>query len=107
MRRLLAPMLFDDEEQEVAEALRDSVVSPARRSPKSERKARTKRTADGEPAHSFQSLLKDLATIVKNRVQPRIPLVGNAGNAPEFNSVTIPTSLQRRAFELLGVPLTV
>lgn len=103
MRRLLAPMLFGDEEQEVAEALRESVVSPARRSPKAERKAQTKRTANGELVHSFQSLLKDLATIVKNRMQQKIPIVGNAGNAPEFNTVTIPTPLQRRAFDLLGV----
>jgi transposase len=107
MRRLLAPMLFGDEEQEAAEALRESIVSPAKRSPKAERKAQTKCTADGEPVHSFQSLLKDLATIVKNRVQPRIPLVGNAGSAPEFNTVTIPTPLQHRVFDLLGISLMV
>ncbi len=105
MRRALAPMLFEDEDKEIAEALRHSVVSAAKRSPSAEGKARTKRTADGEPVHSFQTLLKDLATIVKNRAQPRIPLAGNAGKPPEFNIVTIPTPIQRRAFELLGVPL--
>ncbi len=105
MRRSLAPLLFEDEEQEVAEALRDSVVSPAKRSPTSERKARTKHTADGEPVHSFQTLLKNLATIVKNRVQPKLHLIGNTGKALEFDAVTIPTPIQRRAFELLGVSL--
>jgi transposase len=104
MRRWLAPMLFEEEDHDVAEALRDSVVSPARRSPASERKARTKLTTDGEPVHSFQTLLKDLATIVKNRVQPRLPLRGT-GKALEFEVVTIPTVLQHRAFDLLGVPL--
>lgn len=104
MRRALAPMLFADEEKEVAEALRYSIVSPARRSPSAEGKAMTKRTADGEPVHSFQTLLKDLATIAKNRVQPRIPPVGKGGNAPEFDIVTVPTPIQRRAFDLLGVP---
>ena len=105
MRRALAPMLFEDEDKEIAEALRDSVVSPAKRSPSAEGKARTKRTADGEPAHSFQTLLKDLSTIVKNRVQPKISPAGKPAKAPEFDIVTIPTPIQRRAFELLGVPL--
>jgi len=105
MRRALAPMLFEEEEQEVAEALRDSVVSPARRRPTAAGKARTKHTADGEPVHSFQTLLKDLATIVKNRVQPKVSLVGNPAKTPEFDMVTVPTPIQRRAFELLGVHL--
>jgi len=105
MRRALAPMLFEDEDKEIAEALRDSVVSPAKRSPSAEGKARTKRTADGGPAHSFQTLLKDLSTIVKNRVQPKISPLGTGEKASEFVMVTIPTPVQARAFELLGVPL--
>jgi transposase len=105
MRRALAPMLFEDEDKEIAEALRDSVVSPAKRSPSAEGKARTRRTADGGPAHSFQTLLKDLSTIVKNRVQPKISPLGTGEKASEFVMVTIPTPVQARAFELLGVPL--
>lgn len=105
MRHALAPMLFEEEDQEVAEALRDSVVSPAKRSPSSEAKARTKRTADGEPVHSFRTLLKNLATIVKNRVQPKVSLASNPAKTPEFDVVTVPTPIQRRAFDLLGVPL--
>ena len=106
MRHWLSPMLFEEEEPEVAEALRDSVVAPARRSPSADKKARTKRTPEGEPVHSFQTLLKDLATIAKNRVQPKIASGNQVNSSAEFNLITIPTPIQSRAFELLGVPLT-
>ncbi len=105
MRRALAPMLFDDEERELAEALRDSVVSPARRSPKCRRKARRKRTDDGVPVHSFQTLLKDLATITKNRVRPRTTKAADV-SVVEFDLLTTPTPLQGRIFDLLGVRIT-
>ena len=96
MRRALAPILFDDDDRDTAAAQRDSIVAPAKRSPKAERKATTKRTEDGYPVHSFQTLLKDLATLAKNRVRPH-------GAESAFDVVTEPTPLQRRAFELLGV----
>ncbi|HEY9668140.1 MAG TPA: hypothetical protein V6C91_15115 [Coleofasciculaceae cyanobacterium] len=51
------------------------------------------------PVHSFQSLLADLATVVKNRIQPRLE------TASAFDKVTQPTPLQQKAFELLGVHL--
>jgi transposase len=97
MRRALAPILFDDDDQPAAEALRASVVAPAQRSPRASAKAATKRTPDGEPVHSFSSLLRSLATIVKNRVQPR------ADNATAFDVVTIPTPHQKHALDLLNV----
>jgi hypothetical protein len=97
MRRALAPILFDDDDRKAGEARRDSVVGPARRSERAEHKAHTKRTEAGEPVHSFRSLLRDLATITKNRIQPKAP------DAPVFEIVTRPTALQTRAFELLGV----
>jgi hypothetical protein len=99
MRRALAPLLFDDEDRPGAEKSRRSVVAAAERSPSAARKAHTKRTADGHPVHSFQSLLKDLATIAKNRVQPKI------AGAATFDLTTKPTALQRRALELLAVHL--
>ena len=104
MRRALAPILFDDEEQELAEALRDSVVSPAKRSPKAQAKAQRKHTADGEPVHSFQTLLDDLATINKNRIHIKSSTVAGS-KAVAFDQITTPTSLQQRALDLLGVPL--
>jgi hypothetical protein len=98
LRQALAPLLFDDEERATAEALRENVVSPAPRSESAKSKVQTKRTADDFPVHSFQTLLKDLATLVKNRVQPKLP-----GESVTFEKMTNPTPLQQKAFDLLGV----
>jgi transposase len=106
MRRALAPMLFDEEDRLAAEAQRPSVVAPAQRSPQTLRKVQTKRTADGDPVFSFPTLLKYLSTIVKNRVRPRMSPENDSRHAPEFDILTTPTTLQRRAFDLLGVPFT-
>lgn len=99
MRRALAPLLFDDDDREAARAERRSIVAPAQRSPRARRKAATKRTDDGAPVHSFRTLLDDLATVAKNRIQPKLP------SAPAFDVITRPTPLQQRAFDLLGVAL--
>ena len=97
MRQALAPLLFYDEDPAAAEALRPSVVAPAQRSPSAQRKALTKLTADGTPAHSFQTLMSDLATLARNRILP------NTKDPVAFDLVTTPTPLQQRAFDLLGV----
>ena len=97
MRRALAPILFDEDDPPAAEALRASVVAPAQRSPRARAKAATQRTPDGEPVHSFASLLRSLATIVKNRVQPR------ADHTTAFDVVTTPTPHQKHALDLLNV----
>ena len=97
MRRALAPMLFDDDDRAAAAHRRKSAVAKAQRSEKAERKARTKLTSDGSPVHSFQTLLRDLATLTKNRVQP------NDRSAKPFEMITTPTPLQQRAFDLLAV----
>jgi len=102
MRKSLAPMLFDEEERELAEALRASVVAPAVRTPSAKRKAASKRSEDGLPVHSFQTLLADLRTIAKNRIRP-LDQEGSAAFA--FDLITTPTPLQRKALDLLGVPL--
>jgi transposase len=99
MREQLRPMLFDDEDREGAEALRASIVAPAQRSDAARKKDLTKRTEDGSPVHSFQTLLDDLGTLAKNRVRPR-----NAADA-EFYMLTVPTDVQRQAFDLLKVPI--
>ena len=95
MRQALAPMLFDDEEPSAGEALRASIVAPAQRSQAAEDKAHSKRTADGMPAHSFQTLLQDLRTVALNTVQ-----LGDQ----TCQMVTAPTPVQQRAFDLLKVP---
>ena len=100
MRQRLAPMLFDDEDREAAEAARASIVAPARVSQTAQAKARTKRTAQGDPVHSLRTLLAELATITRNTVAPRLP------GAEPFEVITRPTALQHKAFELLGVRLS-
>ena len=96
MRQALAPILFDDHDPVAAQAQRDSIVAPAQRSPKALHKAHSKRTEDGLPVHSFQTLLADLATIAKNTV---------VMNENVMQLITTPTTLQSRAFQLLQVSL--
>ena len=98
LRHALAPMLFDDEDKATAKALRNSMVASAPRSSSAKNKVQKKRTATDFPVHSFQSLLKDLVTIVKNRVQAKLP-----GTSVTFDKITCPTPLQQKAFDLLEV----
>lgn len=102
MRRALAPILFDDDDREAGEALRASVVAPSVRSPAARRKAATRRTNDGLPVHSLQTLLADLGTLARVRYRVKAP---GAKGASEFERVTEATPIQRRAFELIGVRL--
>jgi hypothetical protein len=94
MRQAWAPILFVDADPEAGEALRGSVVAPAQRSPQAQDKAQSKRTADGLPVHSFQSLLHDLRTLTLNQVK-----VGEQ----ELEILAAPTRVQQRAFDLLRV----
>jgi hypothetical protein len=96
MQTRLAPMLFRDDDKPAAQAARQSPVEPATRSARALHKAATKRTPDDLPVHSFQSLLRDLATICLNHIQPADPAL------PGFRLVTTPTPPQRQAFQLLG-----
>ena len=95
MRRALAPLLFTDEQP----PQQNSPVAPAQRSASAQAKARTKRTPAGLTVQSFHDLLQDLATIVKNRIQPVLKSI-----AP-FDIVTRPTPLQQHALQLLGLTL--
>lgn len=94
MRQALAPMLFDDDDPETAMAARKNIVSPAARSPKAQSKDYSKRTEDGLPVHSFQTLLKDLATLTRNEVR-----VGEQTS----HMLATPTPVQQRALQLLQV----
>jgi hypothetical protein len=95
LRGALSTLLFDDHEREAAEATRPSIVSPAPRSGAAKRKEQDRRTPEGFPVQSFQCLLKDLATLCKNRVR------WTSHSEVEFQRVTMPTALQRHVFELL------
>ena len=94
MRRALAPLLFDDHEPPED---RRSPVEPARRSRAAIAKANSRRTADGFPVHSFQTLLADLATLTRNQVR----LHGAGGSTVDL--LARPTPLQSEAFRLLRV----
>jgi transposase len=97
MRQALAPILFDDHQRAEATAARASIVAPAQRSKAARRKAATKRTDDGLPVHSFQSLLAELATFTRNTMA--------MAAAPQDTFLIYPqqTPTQLRAFELLAV----
>lgn len=97
MRKALAQLLFDDEQLEENLKKRDA-VKPAKPSASSKRKKALKLTADGLPVQSFQTLLAELGTLCRNRCR-----MGSDSSGPAFYQMTEPTSLQRRAFDLLGV----
>jgi hypothetical protein len=97
MQARLAPILFTDDDKPAAQAARPSPVAPAARSPNALAKAATKHTAGDIPVHSFASLLRDLATICLNTIQPADPAL------PGFRLVTTPTAIQRQALDLLGI----
>ena len=89
------PLLFADEEQQ-AKQHRDPVAA-ATRSAQAMVKVRSKQLPDGSPVHSFQSLLGNLATIVRNTCRSRDAEAGT----PTFTMDTQPTSAQQKAFQLL------
>ena len=60
-------------------------------------KAQSKKRSDGSPVHSFQSLLHNLATIVRNTCESQDAEAGT----PSFTIDTQPTLNQRKAFQLL------
>jgi transposase len=99
MRQLLAPLLFDDHDKAEARSARVSIVAPAQRSAAALRKAAAQKTHHGIALHSFQTLLSDLATIVKNRIQPKDK------KTPAFDLLTTPTTSQQRALDLLSLTL--
>lgn len=97
MRRELKPLLFDDHQRAAAEATRASIVAPAPRSEAAKRKDCDNRTDDDYPVQSFQSMIKDLATLCRNYA---------TAHGADFSMLTTPTRLQQRAFELLGIAIT-
>lgn len=97
LRQALAPLL-DDHERAAAAAERHSPVAKAKPSPAARRKAQTQRTDDALPVHSFRSLMADLATLTRNTVR--------FGRDHTTTLLATPTEIQRRALQLLDVPLT-
>ena len=100
MRERLKPILFDDEDPTAAAGERASIVAPAQPSPGALRKRASKLTAHGGPVHSFQSLLRDLATCTLNEMTTTL------NDAYRFALVATPTPTQAQAFNLLDVDPT-
>jgi hypothetical protein len=98
MREKLAELLFDEDDEAGAKAARRSVVAPAKRSASCQKKARTKRTADGMPVHSFRTMLEDLKRLTRDEIS--FPGVDQS-----FLKLATPTPLQQWVFNLLEVTL--
>jgi hypothetical protein len=97
MKRDLAPMLFQDDDPDAAAAERSSPVAKAKVSPAARRKATKRRTEDGQPVHSFRTLLLDLANLTRNSVR--------FGDARPTTVLSRPTPTQTRAFSLLALKI--
>jgi hypothetical protein len=92
LREALAPLTYTDEHI----PHRTDPITPARRSPHARTKDTTKKTPDGLPTRSFRDLLEHLNTLNRETIN----FTGH-----RINKITNPTPTQRRAFELLGVPI--
>src|SRR5437016_9012054 len=94
MREAWRELMFAATDQQ-AKAKRDP-VAPAKRSRAALAKVASHTLDDGTPAHSFATLLAELATIVQNTC--RTP--NAAADAPTFELLTTPNPKQQRDFEL-------
>lgn len=83
------PLLFTDEHRPVS----PDPVAKAVRSTSAQQKAQTKRTSTGAPAHSYRTLLAELATQTRNTTRLH-------GSTSTFEKLTQPTALQTQALEL-------
>ena len=95
MREAWRELMFADTDQQ-AKAMRDP-VAPAKRSKAALDKAARHTLDDGTTAHSFSTLMAELATIVRNTC--RTPAAGP--DAPTFNVLTTPNAKQHRALQLI------
>lgn len=89
LREAWAPLLFKDEAPPIAA----DPVAKASRSAAAQRKAQSKRTAAGEPCHSYRSLIAELGTLTRNTIRL-------AGSDASFEKLAEPTPIQARALEL-------
>jgi len=95
IREAWRELMFADIDQ-AAKATRDP-VAPAQRSQLALDKVASRTVDDGTPAHSFATLMAELAGIVRNTC--RTP--GTGPEAPTFDIVTTPNATQRHALDLI------
>jgi len=94
LRRAWAPLTYTDQDPPA----QDNPVAPARRSATAQAKASCQHDPAGQPYRSFRGLLEHLATLTRNQVR-------YTGTQVTIAMLAEPTSIQRQAFELLGVPI--
>jgi len=96
MREVWSSLIFADEEKESGKN-RDPIVM-AERSDEALKKVHTKKLQNGTAVHSFQTLLKSMSQIVRNKCRLR-----NADSDEEtFEIVTTPNEKQQLAYDLLA-----
>jgi hypothetical protein len=96
LRRAWAPLTYTDQDPPA----QDNPVAPARRSAAAQAKASGQHDPAGRPCHSFRGLLEHLATLTRNQAR----FAGTRATVPVLAE---PTSTQREAFDLIGVPIPV
>jgi hypothetical protein len=94
LRRAWAPLTFTDQDPPA----QDNPVTPARRSAAAQAKASGQHDAAGQPYRGFRGLIDHLATLTRNQVR----FAGTRATVPVLAE---PTSTQREAFDLIGVPI--
>jgi hypothetical protein len=94
LRRAWAPLTYTDQNP----PRQANPVAPARRSAAAQAKASGQHDPAGQPYHSFRGLLEHLATLTRNQVR-------YTGTQVTIAMLAEPTSIQRQAFELIGVPI--
>ncbi len=99
MRQAWAPVMFADEDQ-AAKLVRDP-VAPAKRSEAAMKKVNSRTLDDGTPTHSFQTLLCEMQTIVRNTCRTQNS-TNSASDAPMFQITTTQNEKQKRALELIS-----
>jgi len=97
IKRAWAPLLFEDEELPADRTVRDP-VAPAKPSSSVRRKKSTHRTAKGFPVHSFDTLLKELATRSRHTC-----MTADTSPGSTFTKLTEADPLHTEAFRLLGL----
>ena len=90
----MGPLTFTDEHPPAPA----NPVAPPRRSPAAQAKASGQHDPAGRPYRSFRGLLEHLATLSRNQVR-------FAGARADVPMLTEPTSTQREAFDLIGIPI--
>src|SRR5579859_2399703 len=94
LRQAWAPLTYTDQNPPAPA----NPVAPARRSAHAQAKASYQHDQAGQPYYSFRGLLEHLATLTRNQVR-------FAGTRAAIPMLAEPTSAQRQAFDLIGVPI--